>query len=195
MNIPPLIFLGDTHGFIEDFKKQREVISQFEPEFVLCERLENLSLKSEKDYKNLLNIKKTPNRAFLKESGKLKEFCYNKKIKLIGIDFKNFGFDKNLKNKIDNQIALNSNEERKLQLILKRRAENHIKKIKEYMKKTKKPLLVIIGAWHLRDDSELMRTFKNCKIIFPCNKKGNLLIEPSRDKEVFYCEKTKWSKK
>ena len=107
---PPLIFLGDTHGFIDDFKKQKEVIDQIKPEFVLVEKLENISLKSKKDYLIIIKNKKLSNMTSFGEVEKLIKFCYNKGIKLIGIDFKNFGFGKNLQIKIKKQEKLSSKE-------------------------------------------------------------------------------------
>ena len=189
--LPPLIFLGDTHGFIEDFKKQKEIISRFEPELVLCEKLENFSLKSERDYKKILKKKEISNMTSFNEVKELVKFCHNKKIKLIGIDFKNFGLNKNLQGKINRQITLNTNEKREIQFILNKRDKNHIRRIKQCIKKTKKTILVIIGTWHLRENSDLMKTFKNYRMIFPCNKKGEIITEPLGNEEVFYCEKIK----
>ena len=40
------------------------------------------------------------------EVEKLIKLCFEKKIKLIGIDFHNFGFDENLQKKIKNQKEL-----------------------------------------------------------------------------------------
>lgn len=191
-SIPSLIFLGDTHGFIKDFLKQKEIILRFKPKFVLCENLEDLSLESEKDYQTILKKKKISDMTSVKEVKELIEFCYRLKIKLIGIDFKNFGFHKNLRLKIKNQEKLSKKEERELEKIITKREERHIRIIKKYLKKTEDiPLIVIIGTWHLRDGSNLMKTFKNCRIIFPCDKKGDLLIKPKGNKEVFYREKIK----
>jgi len=187
----PLIFLGDTHEFVDDFKKQKEAILRFKPEFVLYEKIEDISLKSKKDYLRIIGNKKVSNMTSFKEVERLVKLCYKKKIKLIGIDFKNFGFDKNFRIKIKNQEKLSKKEESKLEKIIKKREKRHIMFIEKYLKKTKKSLVVIIGSWHLRNDSRLIKTFKNCRTIFPCDRKGNLLIEPSGDEEVFYCEKIK----
>ncbi len=54
-----LIFVGDTPGFIDDFKKQEEIINLFNPEFVLCENLEDLSLDSKEKFDDILKKEKS----------------------------------------------------------------------------------------------------------------------------------------
>lgn len=182
------IFIGDTHGFIEDFIKQKEVINLFNPEFILCETLENLSLDTKEKFDNLLKNKKISNMTSFEEIKQLVEFCYNKNIKLIGMDLPNFGFNKILQEKIKNQQELSPEEEKEAEEILQVRDKLHLKKILEYKNKTNHPLLIILGSWHLREHSLLRDSLDNYKIFFPCDKKGNLLIEPPEDKEINYCE-------
>ena len=183
-------FLGDTHGFIDDFRKQKKIIEKIKPDFVLCERLENHSLKTKDDYEKILKTNKISDMTPFNEVEKLIRFCRKKKIKLIGIDFKNFGLNKNLQEKVKKQIHL-KNEERQLDKILKKREIKHIQMIKKYTIKTEKPILVIIGSWHLNENSKLMNAFKNYKVIFPCDDKGNLLTGPPGKGKVFYCERVK----
>ena len=186
-----LVFIGDTHGFIDDFSKQKEIIEEINPEFVLAERLENLSLDSKEKFENILMKKRISNMTSFEDVKKLIQLCFEKNINLIGIDFKNFGFDDNLQKVIINQGKCNKEEEEKLNKIIEKRQKRHLKIIKEYQNKTKKPAVVIVGCWHLRDDSLLMKSLENYKVIFPCDKNGNLLFEPSGDKNISYCEKVK----
>ena len=87
---------------------------------------------------------------------------------------------------------MSKREQEKINKILESRVKSHIKKILEYLKKTSKPLVVIVGSWHLRKGALLVKEMNNYKIIFPCDSEGNLLIEPPRDnKGIFYREITK----
>ena len=190
MNSFFLFFVGHTHGFIDDFEKQREIIKAVKPEFVLCESLENLSLVSKEDYNNILNKRKISNMSSFEENENLIRFCFEKNIKLIGMDLENFGFSEIMQNKIKKQHGLTEEEDKEIERILKKRSEHHLEIIKEYLKKTKNPIVVILGSWHLRDDSLLMNKLENYKVIFPCDENGNLLIEPTNGK-ISYCERIK----
>jgi hypothetical protein len=182
------IFIGSTHGFIDDFIKQKEIIELINPEFVLCESLENLSLDTKKKFEDILKNKKISNMTSFDEIMNLIELCYDKNIKLIGIDLANFGFDDTLQEKIKKQEKLSKEEENKIKEILKLRDKIHLEKILEYKDKTNSPLIIIIGSWHLRENSFLINALDNYKIVFPCDKKGNLLTEPRNNKKINYCE-------
>ena len=182
------IFIGSTHGFVDDFIKQKEIINFINPEFVLCETLENLSLDTKEKFEDILKTKKISNMTSFSEIKKLIELCYKQKIKLIGIDLPNFGFNPSLQKKIKKQQKLSSEEENKIEEILQLRDEVHLREIMEYKNKTNKPLVILLGSWHLREHSLLRDSLNNYKIFFPCDKNGNLLIEPSKDKGVNYCE-------
>ena len=183
-----IIFIGSTHGFIEDYIKQKEIISSVHPDFVLCENLEDYILDSNEKFGDLIKERKISNMTSFEEVEKLIKLCYEKKIKLIGIDFPNFGFNENLQKKIKSQEELNSDEEKEIEDILKKRTENHIKKIEEFLKKTKKPLAVILGSWHLRENSQIRNRLNNYKIIAPCDNDGNLLITPPKEDKINYGE-------
>lgn len=182
MNIS-FIFVGSTHGFIDDFSKQKEIIDLVNPEFVLSEEIEDLKLDSDEKFEELLQSKKISNMTSFEEVKKIVEFCYNKKIKLIGIDFHNFGFSQDLQNKIKNQEKVSEKDEEEIIENIKKRERNHLKEILNYSKKTKKPLVIILGSWHLRDDSLLRRKLISYKLILPCDKNGNFLDSPRCNKE------------
>ncbi len=182
-----LIFIGSTHGFIDDFAKQKEIIEKENPEFALCEELENLKLDSEKKFKDLFKNKKISNMTSFKEVEKLIKFCFDKDIKLIGIDFHNFGFDENLQRKIKNKEEPTKEEEEKLNKIIALREKNHLSKILEYQKKSLKPLVIIVGCWHLREGSFLRENLENYKIIAPCDNKGKILLSPKKCEKIKYC--------
>ncbi|MDO8516636.1 MAG: hypothetical protein Q7S33_00780 [Nanoarchaeota archaeon] len=191
MVLYPLIFLGDTHGFINDFIKQKEVIEEIMPEFILSENLQNISLNSKEEYAQILKSKKISDNISFEELEPLIKLCDNKNIKIIGMDLPNFGFDEDLQSKIKNQKNLTKEDQIKLKDILKVREETHISKIKEYLNKTNKPLLIIVGSWHLRKNSHLRKNFSNYKVIYPSNLKGKLLTKPPKNiKDFKYSEET-----
>lgn len=184
-----LIFIGSTHGFIDDFSKQKEIISSVKPEFVLCEELENLELNSEEKFNEIFKKRKISNMTSFEEVEKLIKLCLDNKIKLIGIDFHNFGFSENLQKKIKNQEELTREEERKLNEIIKKREKYHLSKILEYKEKTSKPIVIIVGCRHLREGSLLIKKLKNYKIIAPVDKNGKILFAP-KNEEIKYGEIT-----
>ncbi len=187
---PSFIFIGHTHSFLDDFIKEKEIIESANPEFVLSEQLENLTLDSKEKYLEILEKRKISNMTSFKEIEKLIKLCFNKNIKLIGIDFPNFGFDINLQEKIKNKKSLTEIEEEKLKKIIKEREKNHFSKILEYNKKTNLPLVIILGCWHLRKGSFLREKLDNYKIIAPLDEKGEVIFEPKEGKEIKYGEIT-----
>lgn len=181
------IFIGSTHSFLDDFPKQKEIIGLIKPELVLNEELENLKLDTEGKFKEILKKKFISEMTSFNEVEKLIRFCSKNKINLIGIDFYNFGFDKNLQNKIKNQKQLTKEEEEKLNRLVEKREKYHLSKILEYKSKIKIPIIIILGCWHLRKDSLLRKKLKNYKIIAPLDENGEVLFEPS-DNEIKWGE-------
>ena len=187
------VFVGDTHGFINDFIKQKKVIENINPDFVLSENMQNISLDSKEKYEEILRNEKISNMVFFEEMKEIIEFCYKKDIKLIGMDLENFGFNDNLQRKIKNKENLSKEEEKDIENIMKKREEKNLEKIKEYQEKADKTIVILIGSWHLRENSSLMTSLNNYKVIFPCDDKGNLLIGPT-NKNISYCERIKCQK-
>ena len=182
------IFIGNTHSFVNDFLKQKEIIELIKPEFVLSEELENLKLDTEDKFKEILKKRDISNMTSFNDVEKLIKLCFENKINLIGIDFHNFGFDDYLQKKIKNQKELTKEEERKLNEIIKKREKYHLSKILECKVKTNKPIIIIIGCWHLREDSLLRKKLKNYKIIAPIDDKGKVMFAPQKDKKIKYGE-------
>lgn len=182
------IFIGSTHSFINDFIKQKEIITLLNPEFVLSEELENLKLDSGGKFKDILKKRYISEMTSFNEVENLIKLCFEKRISLIGIDFHNFGFNKTLQNKIKNQKELTKQEEEILKEITKKREKRHFSKILEYKEKATKPFVVIIGCWHLRKNSLLRKSLKNYKIIAPLNEEGEVLFEPRENKKIKYGE-------
>ena len=181
------IFIGSTHSFVDDFLKQEEIIELVKPEFVLNEELENLKLDTEDKFKEILEKKFISDMTSFDEVKKIIKLCFERKINLIGIDFHNWGFDKKLQKKIKNQEEFTKGEEERLNKIVEEREKHHLSKILEYKSKTKRPIIIILGCWHLRKDSLLRKRLKNYKIIAPLDENGEVLFEPS-NKEIKYGE-------
>ncbi|MBI4116992.1 hypothetical protein HY449_04590 [Candidatus Pacearchaeota archaeon] len=187
------IFIGDTHGFLNDFEKQKEVIERYNPEYVLAESLEDINLESEKNYQNISYSKKISNMTSFSIVKDLIELCHIKGIKLIGIDFKNFGFNENLQHKIINQQEPSLEEKEEINKIVIERENKHSEMLQKYKNKSIKPIVVILGAWHLRNGSPIFKDLNNYKLIFPCDKEGNIIFEPT-DKKISWCERIKGKK-
>ena len=182
------IFIGDTHGFLDDFEKQKEIIEKYTPEFVLVERLEDINLQSEEDYQKILHSKKISNMTSFSIVKDLIELCHVNGIKLIGIDFKNFGFNENLQNKMINKQVPSLKEKEEIDKIVIEREKKHSEMLQKYKNKSVKPIAVILGAWHLRNGSPIFTDLNNYKLIFPCDEEGNIIFEPT-DKKISWCEK------
>ncbi len=140
------IFIGSTHSFLDDFSKQKEIINTINPEFILSEELEDLKLEQVDQFKEIFEKKFISDMTSFNEVEKLIKLCFEKKIKLIGIDFHNFGFDENLQKKIKNQKKLTREEEEKLNDLVEKREKYHLSKILEYKSKTKLPIIIILGC-------------------------------------------------
>ena len=187
------IFLGLSHGFINDFDKEKELIEEIKPEIVLSEEMENNKLNSDEEYKNFLDNKTHSLMTSFEEVEKLAKLCKEKKIKLIGIDFKNFGFSKEVSHKLKEGQPFDSEEEIKINNLVKKREKNHLKEILKFKESSKKPILVFLGSWHLRKGGLLTKKIRKSKIIFPANKGGDLVFEPTKEK-IVYMEKIIWRK-
>lgn len=178
-----IILIGSTHGYINDSFKQIEIIFKEKPEFVLSEELENLKLDSPDKFIKLMKEEKISNMTDFKDVVNLVKLCYNKDINLIGIDYKNYGFNKKLQNVVKNKVMAAKKDENDIMKIIDKRERKHLREIKKYSKLTRKPLVVIVGSWHLRDDSLLRKGLQTYEIITPCNADKIPLFEPIIEKE------------
>jgi kynurenine formamidase len=183
------IFLSLTHGFINDFEKQEKLINEVKPEIILSEQIENKKFYSKKDYDSFLEMKQFSLMTSFNEVKNLVQLCNKEKVKLIGIDFENYGFSDDLCHKINNGESLNESEEKEINELVKRREKYHLEKLREYQEKSSRPILVFLGAWHLRKEGLIRENIKNSKFIVLKTKKGQEVYEPVRE-EVIYEEIT-----
>ncbi|MBU2577170.1 MAG: hypothetical protein KKF50_05630 [Nanoarchaeota archaeon] len=188
-----LIFLGDTHGFINDFEKQKELIERFSPEYVLYEQLNDLELLDKEDFESLLNSKLVSNMTSFEEVENIIHLCKSKNIKLIGIDLKNFGLGEDLQKIVKGEKEPSEKEIQEIASLQEKREQTQKNKIQKYFNISKKPILVITGSWHLRKESPL-RDFPEYLLIIPTDKSGDLILGPPEDgfikfSEVSVCKK------
>jgi len=188
-----LIFLGDTHGFINDFEKQKELIERFSPEYVLYEQLNDLELFNERDFELLLNSKSISDMTSFEEVENIIRLCKSKNIKLIGIGLKNFGLKGDLQKIIKGKKEPSEKEIREIESLQGKREQTQKSIIQKFLNLSKKPILVITGSWHLREKSPL-RDFPEYLLIIPTDKSGDLILGPPEDgfikfSEVSICKK------
>ena len=167
-------FVGSTHGYADDFAQQKKAILAADCEYVLSEQLQNLRAESPLEYKKLLKEKLT------EEDRKLIVLCARNRKKLVGIDLKEFGFTKHLQAVVDGKEKATPEDKRRLNDILKRRVARQLNMTQRYTRISKKSVVVIVGAWHLRKGSPLRKAFSHYTLVYPCDKEGNMLLKPER---------------
>lgn len=176
------IFVGDTHGYFADFEKQKEMIELVSPEYVLSEQLQDITLLSENDFLSLLNKRCVSSLVPFADVERLIQLCFQKGIKLVGIDLHNFGFDPVLEASVHAQKELADEEKIALSRILEKRQYHHLSCIKKYAALSKKPLVILVGTWHLQETTPVMKALSNYCVVYPCKADGSLLISPSDKK-------------
>jgi len=177
-----IIFLGLTHGFLDDSKKLKEIFKKFHPKIILHESLEDKKLLSSQDYKLFLSKKRHSEMTSFSAIKEIVFFCYKNKVPLIGMDFKNYLFNKELIKIISLGKKTNLINKIRIKKIIRKREAHHVKLIKEYAPFSKGIILVCLGSWHLRKNSPIRKQFVDARVIFPADEKGNLLTKPTKSK-------------
>lgn len=183
-----LVFIADTHGYINDFKKQKEIIQLVDPDVILYEQLQHIKLKTDKDFQKIMKERKISDSTSYNEVRGLIEFCHVKPLPLIGMDLENFGYDEHLQRVINGCTESQPNDVAKLSEIMIKREEHHLKMINTF--KDKK-VVVILGAWHIQNSS-IMEKLDTYAAIYPVDKKLNPVLGPGvNPEEITYKIKTK----
>ena len=186
------IFIGETHGFVNDFEKEQEIINKANPEFVLSEQMQEIILDTEENYLSLIKKQKISELVSFEEVKNLVLLCQKNRIKLIGMDFTNFGFNKEVNPVIKGQKSPTKFQEKQIEDILKKREIKHLETINNYNPKTKKPIVILLGSWYLKEDSLLMTSLNNYIAYFPRDAEGNQLIgSPGAAKSIKYSHRIK----
>lgn len=109
----------------------------------------------------------------------LVHLCKTQKIKLVGIDLKNSGLDRRQQEIVDGKRKATKADKNAIEKIVECRAQKQISMVKRYLQKTRKPLVVIVGAWHLRNGAPLRTAFNQYTLIYPCDTQGKMLVGPA----------------
>lgn len=185
-----LILFGETHGFIYDeLKHIEDLIKTFKPNIILYELLEKKKLKTISSKNNFLKNPDNKKFSIISKQGDLKNIIrlakkYNLPIE--GCDLKNMG----RKKPIPFNKKLTKKEITEEEKIINRREKYHIKFIKKAMSKHNL-CFVILGAYHLRKNSPLIKSLNNLIIVYPTYK-GKMEFTPDEIKsqeEVIYIAK------
>ena len=115
------IFIGETHGFINDFEKEREIINKVNPEFVLSEQMQEIILDTKEKYSYLIQKQKISELVYFEEVKDLILLCQKKGIKLIGMDLINFGFGEELISIIKEKKSPTKLQSKRIEDTLKKR--------------------------------------------------------------------------
>lgn len=177
-----LIIFGETHGFLDDSKIQKDVLKIFKPDIFLYEMLEESSLTTESEKNDFLNEPDDKDFSVISKFGELKNTVsiakeYNLPIE--GMDIKNM-----LRENKDFMAKTNFSDEeiKEEEKILKKREEFQMQKILSYLNKNNK-VFASTGAYHLREDSPLSNINSEYLIIYPAYN-GEQLFEPPEDFDI-----------
>jgi hypothetical protein len=167
---------GETHGFADDIFAEAAVLEKVKAEFFLFERLEEKTLISLHEQARFMKNKDHGQFSIISTYSDLKptvELAIKYKLKLIGCDIKNMG----RKNASFLQQSKLSAKQRAFESnLLKKRELHQAKKILEHAKKTKKPLFVILGAYHLRKNSHALQALQGQDVILYLPTNNNRIV-------------------
>lgn len=153
-----LVLFGEYHGFVNQIQVQRKVIRSVLPDFFLYEMLEENKIMNNKDAKKFLSEPNKKDFSVVSTYGQLKpiiRLAMNFDLPIIGCDIKNMGVDKDWRKK-----KFSREEENK---IIKKRELQQIKVINKYI--SKGLVFVVLGDYHLRENSLILSKLKNKKTI------------------------------
>ena len=176
------ILFAETHGYLNDSKIINRLIKQQKPDYVLYELAEDKEFLTPKEFESALKQSKLSEMTDIKDIKNVLKICYRRHIPIIGIDLKNFGIKdtKTVREKNENKEEPAEEEMKEFMQVLAKREQHQIRLIKEYQKKGK--ILVITGAFHLREDSPLWKELKDVLIIYP-SYKNKIVLEPNVKKQ------------
>ncbi len=161
-----IIIFGETHGFVKDEVKHiKYLVKLFEPKLILYELLENKKLLILRDIDKFLSNSDNKEFSLISKYGELRDvitIAKKNNIPIIGCDLKNMG----RKNKFLIDKELSKKELKEEKEILDKRESHQIKIIKNQLNNYKN-IFVILGAWHIRKGSQIIKNFKNGIVVFP----------------------------
>jgi hypothetical protein len=158
------LFLSHTHGFLDDISMLQTVLKKYSPTLVFHEQLQHIQ-----DVSSL-----SPSSKLYVENKDVIQLC--SQISLKGFDMENFGFSSGLMQKMESN-SLTSKDIETIDLLLLQREQLHVSLLQNLREKGL--VLVIAGAWHLRTDGLIRKSFPNEKYILVLDDTGKECLEPS----------------
>jgi len=176
-----LVIFGETHGFLNDAKIQKEIITLFQPTIFLYEMLEETELLATDDKIKFLNQPNDKEFSIISIVGELKptiKLANKHDLPIAGMDIKNMC----RKNKYFlTKTKLTEEEQKNEEEILEKREKMQVKKILEHLNAGKK-VFASTGAFHLRKNSPLLK-INNSLIIYPAYE-GKQLFDPPENFDI-----------
>lgn len=170
-----LIIFGETHGFLEDNQVQKKIIEIFKPDLFLYEMLEESKLESEDEQNIFLNEPDSKEFSIISIYGELKptiRVAKNFNLPIIGNDVKNMG---RVDRSFSTRTELSREEIKSEEEILSKRELKQMSILKDLSKKKK--IFATTGAFHIREDSPLLKIQGNYLIVYPAYL-GEQIFEP-----------------
>lgn len=177
-----LVLFAEVHGLINETGIQKDIIEALRPDIFLYELLEEEKCITLMGYDNILSKQDNEDFSFISTYADLKptiQLAKEFSIPIIGCDIKNMLRER----KMDwENETLDPNKE---DIILLRRELQQNKIIQE--NQNNKTLIVSIGAYHFRENSDTLEGLNDYAIIYPTDiNTGEFPIEFSKGKEYEY---------
>ena len=179
---PLLVLVTDAHGYVKTFDKIKEIIERYKPVFVLSEDMENHKVESDFEFNQFIKKNKVSNMTPVSTVKELVKLCHKNKIKLIGIDFENFLMDRKMQTKIKRNMDFTEEEDKEYWSLVHRRENKHVKMIGKFLDISRKPVVVIVGAWHLRKGSLIRKSFGHYHLVYMADSKGGMVLGPTKER-------------
>jgi len=148
-----LIIFGETHGFFNDLELQDRIIQIAKPKYYLYEMLENKTILSKEDYRDILSNDDKAKFSIISTFGEIKpaiKMARDNNLKIIGCDIANMG---RLNDDFLKKTDLTKQEEQEEYLLMNKREKFQAQKIIEILEKNEGILFISLGAYHLRKES------------------------------------------
>lgn len=170
-----LIIFGETHGFLKDELIQEKIVEVFKPDLFVYEMLEESKLETPNDRNIFLNEQDSKEFSVISTYGELKptiRIAKKHNIPIIGNDIKNMcRTDRNFSTRTE----LSEEEIAVEEEILSKRELKQMSILKDLS--SKRRIFATTGAFHIREDSPLLRIPSNYLIVYPTYF-GEQIFEP-----------------
>ncbi len=162
-----IVVFAESHGAFKDFDLQKQIIRKFKPSKYIWEMMEEENILNDSDFSDFL---KNPEDSQFSIISKYKElfpvvkFIKSQGMQIIGCDLKNMG-----RENLDflNKAELTKADELFEEDLINKREERQVEVILNNIKDSKDSIFISLGAYHLRQGSNIIKSLKNNKnVIF-----------------------------